>query len=204
MEMAARHACPARLFRTVRNGEDIAGRTIRLHGEQGYGDTIQGLRYVSLVAARGSRVVLEAPQPLMRLAARLDKIRESRSSGFVARRISQSQTRPAPILHLFGNLAPLPFEINNSLAHCRDWPRFASASSFSRLSGWGNFRLGCFPGKRRQIADAAARPELSSNGNRIEPSFGPPCRFIAPSVKRSMVQATERDSELVAHPTAKS
>jgi len=50
------------------NGEDLAGRTILLHGEQGYGDTIQGLRYAPLVAARGARVVLEVPQPLMRLA----------------------------------------------------------------------------------------------------------------------------------------
>src|SRR5262249_45351843 len=40
------------------NGEDLAGRTILLHGEQGYGDTIQGLRYVPMVNARGGRVVL--------------------------------------------------------------------------------------------------------------------------------------------------
>src|SRR5262249_53476193 len=52
----------------VWNGEDLAGRTILLHGEQGYGDTIQGLRYVPLVAARGARVVLEVPEPLRRLA----------------------------------------------------------------------------------------------------------------------------------------
>jgi predicted O-linked N-acetylglucosamine transferase (SPINDLY family)/ADP-heptose:LPS heptosyltransferase len=51
------------------NGEDLAGRTILLHGEQGYGDTIQGLRYVPLVAARGARVVLEVPEPVRRLAA---------------------------------------------------------------------------------------------------------------------------------------
>jgi tetratricopeptide (TPR) repeat protein len=53
------------------NGEDLAGRTILLHGEQGFGDTIQGLRYVPLVAARGARVVLEVPPPLVRLAAGL-------------------------------------------------------------------------------------------------------------------------------------
>ncbi|MBV8825586.1 MAG: tetratricopeptide repeat protein, partial [Hyphomicrobiales bacterium] len=50
------------------NGEEIAGRTILLHGEQGYGDAIQGLRYVPLVAARGAHVVLEVPPPLLRLA----------------------------------------------------------------------------------------------------------------------------------------
>ena len=52
-------------------GEDIAGRTILLHPEQGLGDTLQFCRYASLVAARGARVVLEAPRPLLRLLTTL-------------------------------------------------------------------------------------------------------------------------------------
>ena len=44
--------------------DDIAGKTILLHAEQGYGDTIQFCRYVPLVAARGARVILEVPKPL--------------------------------------------------------------------------------------------------------------------------------------------
>jgi tetratricopeptide (TPR) repeat protein len=63
------------------DGEDLAGRTILLHGEQGYGDTIQGLRYVRLVAERGARVVLEVPQQLMRLAARLPGVAELVAEG---------------------------------------------------------------------------------------------------------------------------
>lgn len=49
-------------------GEDIAGRTILLHAEQGFGDAIQFLRYVPMVAATGARVVLEVPAPLLRIA----------------------------------------------------------------------------------------------------------------------------------------
>jgi hypothetical protein len=63
------------------NGEDLAGRTILLHGEQGYGDTIQGLRYVPLVAARGARVVLEVPPPLARLAASVPGVAELVAAG---------------------------------------------------------------------------------------------------------------------------
>jgi tetratricopeptide (TPR) repeat protein len=44
--------------------QDIAGRTILLHAEQGFGDTIQFARYVPLVAGRGARVILEVPPPL--------------------------------------------------------------------------------------------------------------------------------------------
>jgi len=69
------------------NGEDLAGRTILLHGEQGYGDTIQGLRYVPLVAARGARVVLEVPQPLTRLAASVSGIDTPAAAGQALPRI---------------------------------------------------------------------------------------------------------------------
>ena len=44
--------------------EDVAGKSILLHAEQGFGDTIQFCRYVPLVAARGARIILEVQQPL--------------------------------------------------------------------------------------------------------------------------------------------
>jgi tetratricopeptide (TPR) repeat protein len=52
-------------------GEDIAGKSILLHSEQGFGDTLQFLRYVPLVAERARHVVLEIPRPLVRMAASL-------------------------------------------------------------------------------------------------------------------------------------
>jgi hypothetical protein len=52
-------------------GEDPAGRTILVHDEGGYGDTLQFVRYVPLLAARGARVVLCVQPPLVRLLARL-------------------------------------------------------------------------------------------------------------------------------------
>lgn len=52
-------------------GEDIAGKTVLVHAEQGLGDVLQFCRYVPLIAARGARVVLEAHRPLRRLLATL-------------------------------------------------------------------------------------------------------------------------------------
>lgn len=48
-------------------GEDLRGRTILLHAEQGFGDTIQFVRYVPLVIARGARVILGVQPELHRL-----------------------------------------------------------------------------------------------------------------------------------------
>lgn len=46
---------------------DLRGRTVLLTHEEGFGDTIQFLRYVPLLAERGARVVAQMPAPLLRL-----------------------------------------------------------------------------------------------------------------------------------------
>jgi tetratricopeptide (TPR) repeat protein len=45
--------------------EDLKGKTILLHGEQGLGDRIQFCRYAEKLKKFGARTVLEAPKPLM-------------------------------------------------------------------------------------------------------------------------------------------
>jgi tetratricopeptide (TPR) repeat protein len=48
-------------------GGELAGRTILLHEEQGFGDTIQFARYAPLVARLGGRVILECQPELLRV-----------------------------------------------------------------------------------------------------------------------------------------
>jgi hypothetical protein len=52
--------------------QDIAGKTILLHAEQGYGDTINFCRYAAPVAARGATVILEVQPPLKSLLTGID------------------------------------------------------------------------------------------------------------------------------------
>jgi tetratricopeptide (TPR) repeat protein len=47
-----------------RGCDEIAGKTILLHAEQGLGDTLQFCRYVPHVAERGAHVILEVQKPL--------------------------------------------------------------------------------------------------------------------------------------------
>lgn len=52
--------------------EDIAGKTLFLHWEQGFGDTIQFCRYAGLARARGARVILSVQDPLLPLLKQLE------------------------------------------------------------------------------------------------------------------------------------
>jgi hypothetical protein len=45
----------------------VAGKTILIHHEQGFGDTLQFLRYAPLLSAAGARVALWMPEELARL-----------------------------------------------------------------------------------------------------------------------------------------
>ena len=54
--------------------ENIQGKTILLHAEQGLGDSIQFCRYAKLVKALGARVLLEVPKPLTVLLSGLEQV----------------------------------------------------------------------------------------------------------------------------------
>jgi tetratricopeptide (TPR) repeat protein len=51
--------------------EDISGKTLFIHCEQGLGDTLQFCRYARLAEARGAKVVMAVQQPLVRLLEQL-------------------------------------------------------------------------------------------------------------------------------------
>jgi tetratricopeptide (TPR) repeat protein len=52
----------------------VAGKTILLHAEQGFGDTIQFIRYAPLLAKRGARVICEVQPALKPLLSQFEGI----------------------------------------------------------------------------------------------------------------------------------
>lgn len=84
---------------------EIADKTILLHSEQGFGDTLQFCRYVPLVADRGARVLLGVQAPLKELMASLPG---------VAQVISASDKLPHFDLHC--PLLSLPLAFGTRLA----------------------------------------------------------------------------------------
>jgi Flp pilus assembly protein TadD len=53
---------------------DIAGKSVLLYSEQGYGDTLQFCRYATVLAQLQARVILEVPAPLVNLLADLEGV----------------------------------------------------------------------------------------------------------------------------------
>ena len=102
----AQVTAPRRTFARPRwQGDEIAGRTILLHTEQGFGDTLQFVRYAPLVASRGARVILEVQAPLTRLCAAMPGIEQVIATG---------EALPAFDLHC--PLLSLPFVFGTDLA----------------------------------------------------------------------------------------
>ncbi len=83
----------------------LDGKTILLHAEQGFGDTIQFVRYAPHVAERGARVVLEVQPQLVRLL-----------SGMSGVDIVLSRKAPLPPFDFHCPLASLPLAFGTELA----------------------------------------------------------------------------------------
>jgi len=65
------------------HGEPLSGKTLLMHSEQGLGDTIQMLRYASLLEKLGGRVILECQPELVNLARTVRGIAEVIPQGAV-------------------------------------------------------------------------------------------------------------------------
>lgn len=70
--LQARHALPGRpspLPGPRLTDLDVAGRTVLLRHDEGFGDTLQFIRFAAPLAARGARVIAAMPPPLQRIVA---------------------------------------------------------------------------------------------------------------------------------------
>jgi tetratricopeptide (TPR) repeat protein len=73
---------PPRNFTQPRwDGRPLQGKTILLHAEQGFGDTIQFVRYLPMVARLGGRIVLDCPKELVRLLRQVPSVQSIIATG---------------------------------------------------------------------------------------------------------------------------
>jgi tetratricopeptide (TPR) repeat protein len=77
--------------------ESLEGKTILLHAEQGFGDTMQFVRYAALVADRGAKVILEVQAELKTLMSRIDGVAEVLGQPEQRTRDSRIDGAPVPL-----------------------------------------------------------------------------------------------------------
>ena len=86
-------------------GADLSGRTILLHAEGGFGDALQGVRYLPQVQQRGGRVILECQPELKSLL---------RSVGGVTQVVSRG-AESLPLFDVQCPLSSLPLAFGTTL-----------------------------------------------------------------------------------------
>jgi tetratricopeptide (TPR) repeat protein len=117
-----------------RGEADIAGKTILLYAEQGFGDTLQFCRYAPLLASR-AHVVLLVPSALRRLLATLSD-----------RVTVIDETNPLPPFDLQCPLLSLPLAFNTRVGSIPADVPYLSADQ-SALARWRQ-RLDRLPGRK--------------------------------------------------------
>ena len=88
-----------------RGQEPVHGKTVLLHCEQGFGDTLQFGRYAQAVAALGARVVLEVQAPLLGVFQHLPGVSHLMAEGVDPAEVGESIDFQCPLLSL-----PLVFQ----------------------------------------------------------------------------------------------
>lgn len=86
------------------DGSDLHGKTILLHAEQGFGDTMQFIRYAALVRDQGGRVMVECQPELVSLLA---------TATGIDRLIAQGE--PLPEFDVHAPLLSLPYLLRTTL-----------------------------------------------------------------------------------------
>jgi len=126
----------------------LAGKTILLHSEQGFGDTLQMCRYVKPVAELGARVLLEVPRPLAALLEGLDGVTQLIVRG-----------DPLPAFDYHCPLMSLPLAFKTEVATIPA-PRRYLQSDPRKVVNW----------ERRLGRKSAPRVGLMWNGNPLQPN----------------------------------
>jgi tetratricopeptide (TPR) repeat protein len=124
-------------------GEPAGGRTLLIHAEQGFGDTLQFCRYASLVAARGLRVMLEAQKPLVRLLG-----------GLAGPDLVVARGEAIPAFDLHCPMLSLPLAMGTTVATIPGAVPYLSADA-AQVAQWRT-RLAATQDRRRRVGIAWA------------------------------------------------
>lgn len=135
-----------------RGGESLKGKRVLLYCEQGFGDTIQFVRYARMVGALGAHVILVVQAPLLELMKRLDGSGELIADG-----------SPLPAFDVHCPLLSLPHAFQTSLENIPASPRYIGSDP-DKVASWAR-KLGKSNRPRVGVV-FSGRPEHKNDENR--------------------------------------
>ncbi len=153
-----KRARPRRLAQPLWDGGSLQGKTILLWCEQGLGDSLQFIRYASLVKERGGKVVVECPESLRSILASCPGIDEL----IVERSQLPAFDVQAPLLSLPGifgtTVLTVPGEVpylKADPARVRQWrEKLTAENTPGRAGGQNKLKIGIvWQGNRRHRWD---------------------------------------------------
>jgi tetratricopeptide (TPR) repeat protein len=156
--------------------EDPRGKTILLHAEQGFGDTLQFVRYVPLLARTGARIVLEVQPELKPLLSGM-----AGASSVIAR----GEALPPFDLHC--PLMSLPLAMHTELATIPANVPYLAADA-DKVAHWAA-RLSVYAGRRKVglVWAGAPRPH-DPNANAIDARRSMSLQHFAPLADLADIQ----------------
>lgn len=187
---------PANLAAVPRwRGEPLAGRTLLIHAEQGFGDTLQFVRFVPNVVAlahSGARIVLEVQAPLVPLIA---------PAAHVARITLIEQGAPRPAVDLHCPLLSLPLALGTTFDTVpAPMPYLAAPAAYLRK--W----RGSLGGQARRKIGLAWSGRIQKHENRSLPLAALEPLFALEGIDWIVLQPHLSEAEhaaLDAHPRAR-
>lgn len=158
--------------------ESLFGKTILLHAEQGFGDTLQFCRYAPLVAALGARVILAVQPSMARLLGVLKGVHQVVVQG-----------GPPPVVDFHCPLMSLPLAFGTRLETIPAAVRYLRADAgdvarwAERLAGLSGRRVGLVwagSDRRGQAHAAAINRRRSIPFATVAPLLdSPDCAFVS-------------------------
>jgi len=150
--------------------EDVAGKTVLLHAEQGLGDVIQFCRYAPLLAQRGAKVIVAAHRPLKPFLQTLRGVAQVICNG-----------DPLPPFDFYSPLMSLPWAFGTRLETVPAEVPYLHPDPV-RIERWAE-RLG--PRRRMRVGLAwSGDPRLAHDHRRsipvrtLEPLLAAPADFV--------------------------
>ena len=177
----------------VWKGEDISGKRLLIHPEQGYGDTIMACRFIKFLEGRGAEIIFAVPRALKELIKTLDTSAEVIAVGDPVKKVDFH----VPLMSL-PHLTAHQWETIPAEPHYLEVPQGAQMKWDERLGSTDALRIGFVcSGNPKHINDAARSLNMATFLRALPE--GPEYHLLQKALRDTDLAAVTRRKDIVTH-----